>query len=82
MVTAEDLELRLDDGVVFLAKIPSGATAAVLLGKGEMTFSPGPEAEQRQIALLTGGPALRQSFDVATIRLNPSDQARGCRRTS
>ena len=75
VVTAEDLELRLEDGVVFLAKIPSGATAAVLLGKGEMTFSPSPEAERRQIALLTGAPSLRQSFDVATIRLNPADQA-------
>ena len=56
VVTAEDLELRVDDGVVFLANVPSGATVAVLLGKGEMTFTPGPVAEQRQIALLTGRP--------------------------
>jgi len=74
VVTAEDLELRVDDGVVFLANVPSGATVAVLLGKGEMTFAPSPEAEQRQIALLTGGPSLRQSFEVATIRFNPADQ--------
>ena len=40
-----------------------------------MTFSPGPDAERRQIALLTGGPSLRQSFDAAMIRLSPSDQA-------
>ena len=75
VITAEDLELRVDDGVVFFAQTPSGATAAVLLGKGEMTFSPGPEAERRQIALLTGGPSLRQSFDAVMIRLHPSDQA-------
>ncbi len=75
VVTAEDLELRLDDGVVFFAKVPSGATVAVLLGKGEMTFTPGPDAERRQIALLTGGPSLRQSFTAATIRLNPADLA-------
>ena len=75
VVTAKDLELRIDDGVVFFARVPTGATVAVLLGKGEMTFSPSPEAEQRQIALLTGEPALRQSFDAAMIRLNPSDQA-------
>ncbi len=75
VVKDEDLELRLDDGVVFFANVPSGATVAVLLGKGEMTFSPGPDAERRQIALLTGGPSLRQSFDAAMIRLSPSDQA-------
>ncbi len=76
VVTAEDLELRLDDGVVFFARVPSGVTVAVLLGKGEMTFTPGPDAERRQIALLTGGPSLRQGFTAATIRLNPADQAR------
>ena len=75
VITAEDLELRLDDGVVFFANVPSGATVALLLGKGEMVFSPDPEAERRQIALLTGGPALRQSFEAAMIRLNPADQA-------
>ena len=74
VITAEDLELRLDDGVVFFAKVPSGATVALLLGKGEMVFSPDPEAERRQIALLTGGPALRQSFEAAMVRLNPADQ--------
>jgi hypothetical protein len=74
VVTAEDLEVRLDDGVVFLANVPSGATVAVLLGNGQMTFTPGPEAEQRQIALLTGKPSLHQPFEAATIRFNPADQ--------
>ena len=74
VVTAEDLELRLDDGVVFFANVPSGATVAVLLGKGQMTFSPSTDAERRQIALLTGGPSLGQSFDAAMIRLNPADR--------
>ena len=74
VVTAEDLELRVDDGVVFLANVPSGATVAVLLGKGEMTFAPGPVAEQRQIALLTGRPSLRQSFEAAVVRFNPVDR--------
>ena len=74
VVTAEDLQLRVDDGVVFLATVPSGATVAVLLGKGEMTFAPDPQPEQRQIALLTGRPSLRQSFEGAMIRFNPADQ--------
>ena len=76
VVSAEDLELRLDDGEVFVATVPAGITVAVLLGRGEMIFSPAPVAEQRQIALLTGEPRLRQRFDGAVIRLNPADQAR------
>ncbi len=75
VVTAEDIQIRLSDGVVFLANVPSGPTVAILLGKGDMVFSPNPEAEQRQIALLTGGPSLHQSFDAAMIRLNPADAA-------
>lgn len=72
-VTAEDLEVGLEDGAVFLARVPSGPTAAVLVGRGQMTFSPTPETERRQIALLTRGPTLRQPFDAAMIRLSPLD---------
>ncbi len=75
VVTSEDIALRLDDGDVFVANAGQGVTVAVLLGKGEMVFTPSPVSEQRQIALLTGKPELRQSFDAAMVRLNPGDQA-------
>ena len=42
VVTAEDLELRLEDGHVFVATVPAGITVAVLLGRGEMVFTPAP----------------------------------------
>ena len=42
VVTAEDIQIRLADGVVFLANVPSGPTVAILLGKGDMVFSPSP----------------------------------------
>jgi hypothetical protein len=76
VVAGEDLQLRLDDGFVFFAHVPSGATAAVLVGRGEMVFSPSPVAEQRQIALLTGSAVLRQPFSAAMVRLHPFEIAR------
>jgi hypothetical protein len=76
VVTAEDIEIRLDDGVVFFAHATSGPTAAVLIGDGEMVFSPSPLSEQRQIALLTGSASLRQPFSAAVVRFHPSEVAR------
>jgi hypothetical protein len=76
VVTSEDLQLRLDDGYVFFAQVPSGPTAAVLVGRGEMVFSPAPVTEQRQIALLTGSPVLRQPFSAAMVRMHPFEAAR------
>lgn len=76
VVASEDLQLRLEDGFVFFAQVPSGPTAAVLVGRGEMVFSPSPETEQRQIALLTGSPVLRQPFSAAMVRLHPFEASR------
>jgi hypothetical protein len=73
VVRAEDLDLHLPDGSVFVAQLPSGATAAVLIGRGEMVFTPAPETERRQIRLLTGTDQLRQSFDAAFFRMSPFD---------
>jgi len=75
VVMAEDLELRLPDGQVFVAATPGGTTAAVLLGRGEMRFTPDPPTEQRQLALLTKRPELRQRFDAAFVRFHPVDAA-------
>ncbi|HEX7084737.1 MAG TPA: M1 family aminopeptidase [Vicinamibacterales bacterium] len=75
VVSAEDLELRLPDGQVFVAATPGGTTAAVLLGRGEMRFTPDPPTERRQIALLTRRPELRQRFDAVFVRFHPVDAA-------
>lgn len=75
VVRAEDLELRLPDGLVFVARVDQGVTALVLLGRGEMVFSPGPAAERGQIELFAGDKVLRTSFSRAFIRLHPDDFA-------
>jgi Peptidase family M1 domain len=72
-VTAEDLELVLPNGSVFAADVPGGFTAVVLVGRGEMIFSPSPEVERGQVQLYAGSPTLRTPFDTAFVRLNPGE---------
>ena len=71
VVVAEDLELTLVEGVVFVAETDDGITALVLRGRGEMTFSPAPAAERGQVEIVSGNETLETSFREAFIRLNP-----------
>lgn len=75
VVRAEDLELHLPRGEVFVAEAGGGVTAAVLLGRGEMIFKPASEVERHQIALFAGQETLRAQFDGAYVRFNPSELA-------
>ena len=70
-IAAEDFELRLRRGRVFLASVQSGVTAVVLLGHGEMRFEPTPETERRQLELFDGATVLHKDFRAAFVRLNP-----------
>jgi hypothetical protein len=73
VVSAEDLELTLDEGSVFVAGTDQGVTGVVLMGRGEMRFHPAPKTEQGQVKIFCGAPALDTRFDAAFLRLNPLD---------
>jgi hypothetical protein len=75
LVPAEDFELRLPTGDVFVAEAAGSVTAAVLIGQGEMRFHPAPDAERRQVELFSGKPELRTPFETAFIRLSPDEVA-------
>jgi hypothetical protein len=72
-IAAEDLDLTLAEGSVFIAEIDQGVTAAVLIGRGTMSFHPTPETERGQVKIFAGSETLETRFDVAFIRFNPSD---------
>jgi hypothetical protein len=72
-ITAEDLNLTLTEGSVFVAEIDQGVTGAVLLGRGTMSFHPSPATEKGQIRIFAGSETLETRFDAAFIRLNPAD---------
>ena len=72
-ISAEDLDLTLADGSVFVADIDIGVTAVVLLGKGTVNFHPSPATEKGQVKIFCGSETLETRFDAAFIRVNPAD---------
>jgi len=72
-VTSEDLVLHLPQGHAFLVECDAGVTGIILLGRGQMTFSPTIAAERGQLRLFGGDDTLTTPFDNAFVRLNPAD---------
>ena len=72
-IAAEDVDLTLADGSVFVADVDQGVTALVLLGRGTMSFHPTPDTEKGQVRIFCGRETLDARFDAAFIRLNPGD---------
>jgi hypothetical protein len=74
-VAAEDFELSLGEGTVFLVNVDEGTTGLVLLGNGTLHVHPAPRTEQRQLEIFCGRRALDTGFESAFVRLHPSDAA-------
>ena len=73
VVTGTDVTIEMSAGAAFVAEIPDGPTAIVLLGRGRMRFAPPDQAERTQIRLFTGADDLVSEFDAAFLRVRPSD---------
>jgi hypothetical protein len=74
VVRADDLELRVDEGYLFVAEGPGGPTAAVLLPiqGGTMRFRPAPEVEREQVRIYAGSDTIETHFESLFVRLNAS----------
>jgi Peptidase family M1 domain len=72
-ISAEDLDLSLPDGTVFVATVDQGVTALVLLGRGTVNFHPAPATERGQVKIFCGSDVLDTRFDAIYIRINPID---------
>jgi hypothetical protein len=72
-ITSEDLVLTLQEGTVYLVECDEGVTGLILIGRGEMRFSPTSAAERGQVKLFSGSDTLTSPFEEAFIRLSPSD---------
>jgi hypothetical protein len=70
-----DFEVRLPAGQVFVAETTDGATALVLLGDGNIVFSPKPREEKGQVRIFSGSDTLDAAFTTALVRLSPFDYA-------
>jgi hypothetical protein len=67
-IRSEDLELTLAEGSVFAVHADNQDTGLVLIGRGEMRFSPAPETEKGQVKIFAGEDVLTSAFDAAYIR--------------
>jgi peptidase M1-like protein len=74
-ISAEDLELVLVEGSVFVVEIDQGVTGFILLGNGTLKFHPTPQTEQGQVKIFCGSETLEARFDALFLRVNPSDVA-------
>jgi len=72
-IQAEDLQLVMHEGSVFVVDSADGVTGLVLIGRGEMHFTPGPEAERGQVRIFAGSETLTARFETAFVRMNPAE---------
>jgi len=72
-VRGEDLEISIPSGIAYLAEVNGNMTAMVVLGEGDVTFSPTPDSEKGQLRLMTGDEALRTRISRLFLRVNPID---------
>jgi hypothetical protein len=75
-VQAVDLTLEIPSGHAFVAETSDGPTAVVLIGRGEMRFTPSDAAERTQVRIFSGAEDLAAEFDAAFVRVRPADFSR------
>ena len=75
-IASEDLVIALPRGTVFLVESDEGTTGLVLVGRGEMRFTPAPPSERGQLRIYADTDALTAEFETAFIRMSPSDYRR------
>lgn len=72
-LSAEDFELRVPSGIGFVAETDAGVTGIVILGRGEMTFSPTPAAEKGQVRIYSGADVHTSRFEWVYLRAHPAE---------
>ena len=72
-IRAQDVQFTLHSGYVFQVMSGEGVTGLVLLGRGEMQFSPAPATEKGQLRIFSGSETLTALFGAAFVRLHPAD---------
>ena len=74
-IRGQDLDIAIASGVAYAAQVRGLITALVVMGEGDVTFSPQPESEKGQLRLVAGDEVLRTKVSRLFLRVNPSDVA-------
>jgi hypothetical protein len=71
----EDAIIALQDGLLFRIECDQGVTGMVLVGRGELRFSPASTTERGQLRIFSGTDSLNAAFETAYVRLHPRQYA-------
>ena len=74
-VKSEDLLIQFSQGTAVPVESEAGLTGFVIVGSGQVTFSPKPQAERDQVRLFSGAEVLAAPLEAVFVRFNPSDGA-------
>jgi hypothetical protein len=72
---SEDVIIALEEGLLFRVECDPGVTGMVLIGRGELRFSPASATERGQLRIFAGTESLNAAFETAYVRINPGDFA-------
>ena len=72
---SEDVIIALQEGQLFRVECEQGVTGLVLIGRGELRFSPASATERGQLRIFADSGSLTAAFETAYIRINPGDYA-------
>jgi hypothetical protein len=70
---SEDVIISMPEGVLYRVECELGVTGMVLIGRGELRFSPASATERGQLRIFAGTESLVAAFETAYIRMNPSE---------
>ena len=74
-IRAEDLIVTIPSGIAYTADVHGSPTALVVVGDGDVVFSPPLESEKGQLRLFAGEDELRARVSRLFLRVNPFDAA-------
>jgi len=72
-IRSQDVQFTLHSGTVFEVVSGEGVTGLILLGRGEMQFSPASQTEKGQLRIFSGSETLTALFGAAFVRVHPAD---------
>lgn len=71
-ITHKDIVFSFEDPMVFYDNVPDLETALIVIGKGEVNFTPSLPREQHHLELIHNKKSLKSQIEYVYLRFNPS----------
>lgn len=72
-IRGEDLTVTVPSGIAYLSEVNGNMTGLVVIGDGDVVFSPAPDSEKGQLRLFADADVLRTRVSRFFLRVNPVD---------